>query len=148
MVAVGGRDYLSGVINTKSFDYKIRGDVATGMTIVTKSDPATYPAMPPPIQVDDDPDDNAEEVYDENDGSGLPLAPGAGGTDGRRKLKKNLRSGGDKGANRRQQREPNPFDEQIKRQVDHYLEKEKRRRQRQRRTQNDDGSARHPCAKS
>ena len=122
MTLPSGERYLSGIISLEGFDLLISGNVETGETIARRADPNTYPNMPQPIQVDED-----EDEFDGEDG--LPAVVDRG-----RKLKKNLRSGGGGPG-----RAPNPFDEQIKRQVDRHLEKEKRRRDRQRRMQSDYG---------
>ena len=49
-----GRPYLSGLVRTPRHDYFLRGDAATGATLVRRDDPATYPKTPPPLAPPDD----------------------------------------------------------------------------------------------
>mmetsp|Transcript_31508 Transcript_31508/g.60095 ORF Transcript_31508/g.60095 Transcript_31508/m.60095 type:complete len:1368 (-) Transcript_31508:3769-7872(-) len=144
----GEEHYLSGVINTPTYDYMIRGDMDTRRTMVRKEDPATYPNMPDPLEVpEDDEDEQPDSFFDEGsffwddgayDADDTDAADGARAD--RRKLKTNLRINGNNKDGVGQKRVPNSFDEQIKRQVDNHLEKEKRRMNTQRRMQTDDGT--------
>ena len=129
-----GKQYISGTLTTGTYDYEFYGDMETGQTIMKIVDPAKTPNMPQPLVPPEDEDEDEDEYYESSSSSSYGLDGEEIKVDGRRRRR--MEVGDDDAEEEDEQFES--FKDQVNRQVQHHLEKE--RLKQRRRMQNDDGS--------
>lgn len=117
------KQYISGTLTTGKYDYEFYGDMETGETIMKIVDPEKTPNMPQPLVPPEEDDHDENEYYESSSYGEMQV-------DGRRRME-----GGDDAV---VDEEFESFKDQVNRQVQHHLEKE--RLKQRRRMQSDDGS--------